>query len=95
MNAAAVRPGPLEWAGWGLLAALTLAPVRLLYPNRAPRPWRAPLIGGGIVWALILLAMLPSYPYPAPALVIVSLIYPLFYAGLSIVLDRRARRAPG
>jgi phosphatidylcholine synthase len=88
----AARHGPLLNAvACVALAVLTVTPIRLLYPNRAPRPWRALLIGGGALWALLLLAMLPSYPKPAPALVLASAAYPLFYAGLSIALDLRRR----
>ncbi|HET8644339.1 MAG TPA: phosphatidylcholine synthase, partial [Vicinamibacteria bacterium] len=47
-----------------LLSALTVLPVRFLYPNLAPRPWRAPLLAGALVWLVLLAAMLPSYPRP-------------------------------
>ena len=74
-----------------VLAALTVAPVRFLYPNLAPRPWRLPLLAGAAVWTALLLAMLPSYPRPPAALVWASLAYPIFYVVLSVVLDRRVR----
>jgi phosphatidylcholine synthase len=76
------------------LTALTVAPVRFLYPNLAPRPWRLPVLLGAAVWVAILLAMLPIYRRVPGWVVGVSLVYPAFYAGLSIVLDpqRSARR---
>ena len=74
-----------------VLAALTVAPVRFLYPNLAPPPWRVPLLLGGAAWAALLLAMLPSYPRPPAALVWASLAYPAFYVVLSVVLDARMR----
>ncbi|HUG54857.1 MAG TPA: phosphatidylcholine synthase [Vicinamibacteria bacterium] len=90
----AERSGP--W-GPGLLvlalAALTVAPVRFVYPNLAPPPWRMPLLLGAAVWVVIVLAMLPSYPDTPGWLVAVSLVYPAAYTVLSVVLDRRQRAA--
>ena len=73
------------------LAALTVAPIRLLYPNLAPRPWRLPLLLGAAAWTALLLAMLPGYPNPPAALLWASWAYPAFYVGLSVALDRRIR----
>ena len=77
------------------LAALTVAPVRFLYPNLAPRPWRTPLLVGAALWTALLLAMLPSYPRTPAALVWASLVYPAFYVVLSLALDRRVRARQG
>lgn len=73
-----------------LFAALTLAPVRLIYPNFARAPWRAPLMLGALVWVVLLLAMLPVYPAVPAWLFWVSLIYPAFYTAVSLHLDRAA-----
>lgn len=84
------------WSVWALLMLLTVlsvAPVRFLYPNLAPRPWRGPLLWGAFVWLAILLAMLPTYPQAPVWLWGASLIYPVFYAALSIHLDLRDRQA--
>lgn len=81
-----------RWANAALLlvlAALTLAPVRFLYPNLAPRPWRATLLAGAVLWLLLLLALLPTYPRNEAWLVALSLIYPLWYTLLSLHLARR------
>ncbi|HET7230831.1 MAG TPA: hypothetical protein VFJ16_12555 [Longimicrobium sp.] len=77
------------------LAVLTVAPVRFLYPNLAPRPWKLPLIAGAIVWTVILLALL-VLPYPrVPGwLVLLSLVYPAFYTLLSAYLARRGGTRP-
>jgi phosphatidylcholine synthase len=85
-----------HWGPWPnavallALAAMTVMPVRFLYPNLAPRPWKLPLVAGAIAWTAILLAMLVM-PYPrVPAwLTLVSLVYPAFYVALSAVLGRR------
>jgi phosphatidylcholine synthase len=76
-----------------LLSALTVLPVRFIYPNLAPPPWRGPLLAGGVAWIVMLAAMLPSYPQPPRLLFWASLVYPSFYVLLSIVLDARTRRA--
>jgi phosphatidylcholine synthase len=77
-----------------LLAALTVAPVRFIYPNLAPRPWRVPILAGAAVWLVILLAMLPSYPNPPLWLIVVSLLYPLFYTAVGLTIRSRASSSP-
>jgi phosphatidylcholine synthase len=67
-----------------LLAALTVAPVGFIYPNLAPPRWKRPIMIGGAVWLLLLLAMLPSYPDVPVRLVVASLIYPAFYVFVSL-----------
>jgi phosphatidylcholine synthase len=69
-----------------LLAVATLVPLRFLYPNLAPRPWRVPVIAGAVLWLVAMLAMLPDYPRAPPWAVWLSLIYPAFYVGLSFRL---------
>ena len=73
------------------LAALTVSPVRFLYPNLTPRPWKLPVMLGAAVWLVMMLGMLFVYRQ-APAWVVwVSLVYPAFYVTLSIVLDPQRR----
>jgi phosphatidylcholine synthase len=90
----AARFGP---AGPGvvcvLLSVLTVLPVRFLYPNLAPRPWRAALLLGAAAWTILITGMLPSYPHTPVPVVLASLAYPVFYVGLSLALDRKARMA--
>lgn len=75
-----------------VLVVLTLAPVRFIYPNLAPRPWRMPLLVGAGLWTALLVAMLPSYPRVPPWLMWISLAYPAFYTAASVHLDLAARR---
>jgi phosphatidylcholine synthase len=88
-----------HWGPWVpgvsllVLAALTVAPVRFIYPNLAPPPWKIPVLGGAIAWMILLVLLLRGYPSPPGALVIASLVYPVFYVALSAHLDRRLRRA--
>ena len=74
------------------LTLLTILPVRFLYPNLAPHPWRVPVLVGAVVWLALLLALLPRYPHAPPPLEWASYLYPVFYLLLSIKLDVAARR---
>jgi phosphatidylcholine synthase len=84
------RYGPVVNAAFlVLLAVATLLPLRFIYPNLAPRPWRIPVIVGALLWLGAMLALLPDYPR-APAWALwLSLLYPLFYVALSFRLAAR------
>lgn len=71
------------------LAVLTVLPVRFIYPNLAPRPWRLPVLAGAVVWLALLLAMLHDYPTTPTWLVWLSFVYPAFYTALSLYLQLR------
>lgn len=75
------------------LAALTVMPVAFIYPNLAPRRWKAAIMIGAFVWLAAVLAMFPSYPHPPLWLVLLSLVYPLFYTVVSWHAARAGRRA--
>ena len=74
------------------LAVLTVSPVRFLYPNLTPRPWKLPVMLGAAAWLALLLGMLLVYRRVPGWVVGVSLIYPAFYAALSILIDPRRGR---
>lgn len=74
------------------LAALTVAPVWFIYPNLAPRPWKAPLLAGAFLWLALAVLMLRDYPDPPGWMIGLSLVYPAVYAAASVHLDRRTRR---
>jgi phosphatidylcholine synthase len=76
-----------------LLTLLTLLPVRFLYPNLAPRPWRASLILGAVLWLGMMLWLLRDYPHAEVWVVWVSLLYPAFYFWLSHRLAGRPVRS--
>ncbi|MHA3771281.1 CDP-alcohol phosphatidyltransferase family protein [Verrucomicrobiota bacterium sgz303538] len=91
-----------DWMnGWGnaalvlLLAVLTVLPVRFIYPNLAPRPWKLPLMIGAGVWMVLLLALLSDYPRSPAWLMYLSLVYPAFYTVLSLCLGRQGVRNAG
>ncbi|HYH80216.1 MAG TPA: hypothetical protein VEX86_10470 [Longimicrobium sp.] len=72
------------------LAALTVMPVKFLYPNLAPRPWKMPLLAGALLWLVMIVAMvLLDYPRVPVWLLLLSLVYPVFYTALSAHLARR------
>lgn len=83
------------WGGWGnvvmilALAVLTVLPVRFIYPNLAPAPWRAPLLLGALVWLAVMIAMLRGYPDVSGWLLTLSLLYPAAYTALSVHLARQ------
>jgi phosphatidylcholine synthase len=96
-NVAAFYAGPLSEhydpainaAILPLLAVATLLPIRFIYPNLAPRPWRAPVILGALLWLGAMLAMLPDYPRVPAWTLWLSLLYPALYVGLSFRLAAR------
>ena len=84
------RYGPVPNAAILLLLALaTLLPIRFIYPNLTPRPWRAPVILGALLWLGIMLVMLPDYPRVPDWALWLSLLYPAFYVVLSFRLAAR------
>ena len=104
-NIAAFYAGLLAFASPGLgpwvnavvllaLAVLTVSTVWFLYPNLTPKKYKPLILGGGGVWALLLLAMLAFYPDVPLWLTLLSLVYPLIYTVLSVGLRDRwpARR---
>ena len=87
---AAVGP----WPGALLIVALTVLtvlPVRFVYPNLAPHPWKIPTLIGALVWLVLLVVILARYDAPPPWALWLSLAYPLYYVVLSAWLDARSR----
>jgi phosphatidylcholine synthase len=83
------------WPGAIVIAALTILtvlPVRFIYPNLAPRPWKLPVMIGALVWTVLLAWMIWRYADVPAWLMWVSLVYPVFYVVLSVWLDVQTRR---
>jgi phosphatidylcholine synthase len=76
-----------------LLSVLCVAPVRFVYPNRPPC-WKGFFLGGAIAWGTVLLVLLWTYPHVHPALLSLSLLYPVLYTLSSVYLDWQDRRQP-
>jgi phosphatidylcholine synthase len=75
-----------------LFALLTVLPVRFLYPNLAPKPWRGPIILGALAWLGLMLWLLSDYPSAPAWIVWASLVYPAFYFWLSFRMAARPAR---
>jgi phosphatidylcholine synthase len=75
------------------LTVMTVLPIRFIYPNLAPPPWRMPTQVGTVVWGAICIWVWMRYPSPPVWLIWVSLAYPVFYVGLSIMLDAKSRQS--
>jgi len=70
------------------LSALSVMPLRFVYPNRFDR-LRWFFIGGGMVWIASILLIALLYPDAPRLLVLASLVYPALYIVLSLWLDRQ------
>jgi phosphatidylcholine synthase len=75
-----------------ILSVLVFVPTRYIYITRFPRHRTFHLIGATLSGIALLAALLTAGAL-RNGLVIVSLIYPIYYTGLSLVLDRRVRKS--
>jgi phosphatidylcholine synthase len=75
-----------------VLAVFVFIPIRYLYPSRTPY-WRWLTIILGLVWGAMLLVMLWELPAVSPILLWGSLLFPLYYVVLSLVVGRRRAAA--
>jgi phosphatidylcholine synthase len=73
-----------------LCVALVFLPIRYLYPSRTP-VLRTPTLVLGAIWGALMIAMLWQAPEVSRAIFRVSLIFPAYYAALSLVLQARRR----
>jgi phosphatidylcholine synthase len=71
-------------------AALVFVPIRYVYPSRTP-VWPVPTNLLGVAWGALLLVMLWQYPSVSRTLFLMSLLYPIYYAVLSVSLHIRRR----
>jgi len=85
----------LYLAGWApqinagillVLAGLVLVPARYVYPSRTP-VLRTPTIALGALWGVLMIAMLWQLPAVSRPLFWASLVFPLYYLGLSLALN--------
>lgn len=72
------------------LAVLVFVPVRYLYPSRGP-VFQTPTILLGLVWGALMLVMLWQFPAVSRAVFVTSLVFPIYYAVLSLWLEIRRR----
>jgi phosphatidylcholine synthase len=72
------------------LAALVFVRVGYVYPSRTP-DWRAVTLTLGAAWAAAVAVCTWMLPAPPRALLIGSLVFPVYYVVLSLVLQRARR----
>lgn len=70
------------------LAIMVFVPLRYLYPSRTPH-WRTTTVALGIAWGVVLLVMVWQLPVISAALLWGSLIFPVYYVGLSLAIGGR------
>jgi phosphatidylcholine synthase len=66
---------------------LVFVPIRYVYPSRTPI-WRLPTNLLGVAWGLLMLVMLWQFPVVSRSVLLASFIFPVYYAGLSLVVGR-------
>ncbi|MGH7844384.1 MAG: CDP-alcohol phosphatidyltransferase family protein [Candidatus Binatia bacterium] len=69
-----------------VLSFLVFVPIRYVYPSRTP-VYRGLTVGLGTMWGILILAIIYLLPEPHPAVVLLSLIFPVYYAVLSLWLE--------
>ncbi len=78
-----------QWAAgciFLLLALLVFAPIKCLYPSKTVQFKRLSLTLSAI-WATMLFVVLLDPDHPNAALVLASLLYPVYYFGMSFWLQ--------
>ena len=70
------------------LAALVFVPIKYIYPSRSPR-FRGPTNALGALWGICVFVIIYRLPEAPLSLVIASLVYPAYYALLSLWLELR------
>jgi phosphatidylcholine synthase len=75
------------------LALLVGVPIRYVYPSRTPVLPRVTL-GLALVWGVLIVVIIATLPQVSPVVLYGSLVFPVYYVALSLVLDRRRRPAP-
>jgi phosphatidylcholine synthase len=83
-------PRPVNAAILLVLSVMVFVRIGYVYPSRTP-VLRGLTTGLGLVWAAMVVAIIWMMPEVRPALLIVSLFFPIYYTVLSLVLHRRRR----
>ena len=71
-----------------VFAALVFVPIRYVYPSRTPQ-WRLVTVLLGLAWGITLLVMVWQLPVVSSPLLWGSLLFPLYYVVLSLLVGRR------
>ena len=73
------------------LAAMVFVPLRYVYPSRT-RVLRVPTNVMAAIWAVLIGVMLWQYPAVSQHVLYASLVFPVYYFGLSLALQFKPRR---
>tara|TARA_Y100000031_G_scaffold155108_1_gene204780 strand:- start:1008 stop:1742 length:735 start_codon:yes stop_codon:yes gene_type:complete len=76
----------------GGLVVLVFAPVGFVYPSRTST-LRGVTLVGGTIWAVAMLVAAWEFDGGPSAVARWSMIFPAYYVGVSVVLDRKRRKA--
>ncbi len=87
---AAGLPRPVNAAILLGLSVLVFVRIGYVYPSRTP-VLRGLTTALGLIWALMVIAIIWSMPEVRPGLLVVSLFFPVYYMVLSLVLHQRRR----
>jgi phosphatidylcholine synthase len=74
------------------LAALVFVPIRYVYPSRTPA-WQAVTIALGAIWGVLMCTMLWLMPAVPEWAWLGSFVFPVYYLGLSLLLQFRRNPA--
>lgn len=86
-----LRTSPAVTAAWVLLLSfLVFAPLKFLYPSRAPH-FRKSSIALGAVWGAVMSYAIWTLPDTPALLLWASLVYPAYYCGMSFWLQATGR----
>jgi phosphatidylcholine synthase len=75
------------------LSILVFVPIKYIYPSRSPRFRGAVNLLGGL-WGIAVLWIIFTLPEPPQSLLFASLIFPAYYAALSLWLEFHRRTTP-
>lgn len=73
------------------LSALVFVRIGYVYPSRTP-VWRGLTLALSVAWGLMTIAIIATLPDVPPALLLASLLFPIYYVVLSLVLNARRER---
>jgi phosphatidylcholine synthase len=83
--------GLIGWVNLTIIVVLTVlvfVPIKYIYPSRMRSHQRLTL-GLTVIWGAAILIALVQYPTPQPGLLWLSLLYLVYYVGMSVYLVRR------
>ena len=73
-------------------AALVFVPIRYVYPSRT-LAWQVPTLVMGAIWGVLMCVMLWRMPAVPQAVFLASLVFPVYYVILSLMLQFRRNSA--